>query len=56
METTQNAPYEEITKEEYEKRAAAISHVDFSKLFAYEQTDNTIGAKELACVSGDCEV
>lgn len=52
----QLAPYEAITKEEYEKRSKAIGKIDFSKLFRYEVTDNTTGAKEFACVSGVCEI
>jgi ribonucleoside-diphosphate reductase alpha chain len=52
----QLAPYEQITKEEYEKRRKAIGHIDFSKLSQYEATDNTTGAKEFACVSGVCEI
>ncbi len=52
----QLAPYEEITKEEYERRTKSISKIDFSKLSHYEVTDNTIGAKEFACVSGVCEI
>ena len=52
----QLAPYEVITKEEYERRSKAIGKIDFSKLFQYESTDNTTGAKEFACVSGVCEV
>ena len=52
----QLAPYEAITKEEYERRARIIGKIDFSKLFQYESTDNTLGAKEFACVSGLCEV
>lgn len=52
----QLAPYEEISKEEYEKRKKAIGHIDFSKLSLYEATDNTVGAKEFACVSGVCEI
>lgn len=52
----QLAPYEEITKEEYENRLKDINHLDFSKLVLYEKIDNTIGAKELACVSGVCSV
>ncbi len=52
----QLAPYEEITKEEYEKRLKALGHLDFSKLVIYEQQDRTIGAKELACVGGVCEI
>ncbi len=52
----QLAPYEAITKEEYEKRTRAIGTIDFSKLSQYEAADNTTGAKEFACVSGVCEI
>jgi ribonucleoside-diphosphate reductase alpha chain len=52
----QLAPYEAITKEEYERRAKAIGKIDFSKLSQYEAADNTTGAKEFACVSGVCEI
>ena len=52
----QLAPYEAITKEEYERRTKAIGKIDFSKLSQYEAVDNTTGAKEFACVSGVCEI
>jgi ribonucleoside-diphosphate reductase alpha chain len=52
----QLAPYEEITKEEFEKKTAALGEIDFWKLLRYEQDDNTTGAKEFACVSGVCTV
>lgn len=51
----QLAPYEEITKEEYEKRAKALGIIDFSHLVIYEQQDQTNGAKELGCAGGVCE-
>ncbi len=50
------APYEEITKEEYERRVKELGHLDFSKLILYEQEDMTQGAKELACAGGVCEI
>jgi hypothetical protein len=52
----QLAPYEEINKSEYEKRTKTIGKIDFSKLSLYENTDNTVGAKEAACSSGVCEL
>ena len=52
----QLAPYEMINKEEYERRTKIIGKIDFSKLFQYETTDNTLGAKEFACIAGLCEV
>ncbi len=52
----QLAPYEEITKEEYDRRKNALGEIDFSKLVIYEKHDQTIGAKELACAGGVCEI
>jgi ribonucleoside-triphosphate reductase (thioredoxin) len=52
----QLAPYEEITKSEYERRTKELGHLDFSKLVIYEKQDQTIGAKELACAGGTCEI
>jgi len=52
----QLAPYEEITKEEYDRRSSSLKHIDFSKLVIYEKSDQTVGAKELACVGGVCEI
>lgn len=51
----QLAPYEEIDKNEYERRVATLGTLDFSKLLIYEQQDQTTGAKELACAGGTCE-
>jgi len=52
----QLAPYEEITKEEYERRAKQLGDLDFSKLPVFEHGDSTQGAKELACAGGTCEI
>ncbi len=49
-------PYIEITKEEYERRAAEFPDIDFSKLWRYEETDYTTAAQEVACLSGTCDV
>ncbi len=50
------APYEEISKERYEKMVSMYPNVDFSQILIYEKEDETKGAKELACVSGVCEI
>ncbi|MBI3671589.1 ribonucleoside-triphosphate reductase [Candidatus Azambacteria bacterium] len=50
------APYEDISKEEYEAKAKAFPEIDFSKIVTYEAEDDTDVAKELACVSGVCEI
>jgi ribonucleoside-diphosphate reductase alpha chain len=52
----QLAPYEEITKEKYEEMAAKFPQIDFSNIVSYEYDDQTQGSKELACVSGACEL
>ncbi|MHB0865945.1 MAG: ATP cone domain-containing protein [Minisyncoccota bacterium] len=50
------APYETITKEEYEERMARFPKVDYSKLSAYERQDETEMKRELACAGGTCEI
>ena len=49
------APYEEITREQYEVAMARMPEVDFSLLSLYEQEDRGKGSTELACMSGSCE-
>lgn len=49
------APYQEITKEEYEKWSEKLpKNVDWSRLL--ENEDGTIGTQELACTAGVCEL
>jgi ribonucleoside-diphosphate reductase alpha chain len=50
------APYEETTKEEYEKLAQKFENLDYSKIVAYELRDETEQSKELACAGGTCEI
>lgn len=50
------APFEEITKEEYQTRMKALPEIDFSKISVYENEDWTTGAKEVACIGGSCEL
>lgn len=53
----QQAPYQEITEEQYiEKVAAFPTSIDWSKLSTFETTDHTKGSQELACASGICEI
>ena len=52
--TYQQAPYEDITKEQYEVMLAKMPTVDWSE-FA-EKEDNTEGMQQLACVAGVCEI
>ena len=48
------APFEEITEKEFDKRYAALSEVDLTKVV--EIDDNTDLSNELACSGGSCEV
>lgn len=50
------APYEVCTKEQYEELTKRFQHIDYGKLYAYERQDETELKKELACVSGACEI
>lgn len=50
------APYEEITAVQYEELINKFPKIDFSKLVLYESEDTTNVKKELACVSGVCEI
>ena len=52
----QLAPYEEITKEHYEKLMEKFPKIDYSKIITYEKQDETEVKHELACVAGVCEV
>ncbi len=50
------APYEAIDAERYEAIIKGFPQIDFSKIVLYEYEDATTGSKELACVSGVCEI
>lgn len=52
----QQAPYEEISKEEYTRRAAELPTVAWEDLGDFEEEDNTVGSHTLACSGGVCEV
>ena len=50
----EQAPYEEITKEQYEKMAKAMpKHIEWD---ITEDSDKTEGAQTLACTGGSCEI
>jgi len=51
----EQAPYEKLSKEEYDKMSKTFPKIDYSQLGKYEKEDNTEGAKSLACASGACE-
>jgi ribonucleoside-diphosphate reductase alpha chain len=50
------APYEEITEEEYFALKDLTPAVDWSMITHYEKEDSTDNVKELACSAGACEL
>ncbi|MDE1975200.1 MAG: ribonucleoside-triphosphate reductase [Patescibacteria group bacterium] len=50
------APYEAIDEKTYRDLAKKMEHVDYSKIITYEKQNETDLKKELACVSGVCEI
>lgn len=50
----EQAPYEEITKEEYEQAIADFPSIDFSLLEVYEREDFTV--REAECSAGVCDL
>ena len=54
--TYQQAPYQQITDEQYEELSKAMPKVDWTAFPAYEVEDTTTGSQELACSGGVCEI
>jgi ribonucleoside-diphosphate reductase alpha chain len=55
--TYQQAPYQDITAEEFAEWTYKVPHsVNWSLLSVYETSDSTTGTQELACAAGACEV
>jgi ribonucleoside-diphosphate reductase alpha chain len=52
----QLAPYEEITKEVFEKMVSEMPSIDYLKLSKYEKEDYTEGSKSYACTGDKCEL
>jgi ribonucleoside-diphosphate reductase alpha chain len=51
------APYQEISKEEYESWVKKMpDSIRWDMLSLYETTDGTTGSQELSCVAGACEI
>lgn len=48
-------PYEETTREEYERALAAFPRIDWALIAAFEAEDMTTSSQELACSGGKCE-
>ena len=56
--TYKQAPYQELTEDEYNKwcQDHPTPAIDWDKLSEYETEDNTTGSQELACQGGVCEI
>ena len=55
--TYRQAPYQEITKTEYETLMSVMPEkIDWSKLADYEQEDNTKSSQTFACTGDVCEI
>jgi ribonucleoside-triphosphate reductase len=55
--TYKQAPYQDIDEKGYTILFDKMpKEVDWTKLAEYEKTDMTIGAQELACAAGGCEI
>lgn len=55
--TYRQAPFEEITEEEYLKMSAIMpTFIDYEALSILETSDHTIGSQEFACSAGGCEL
>lgn len=51
------APYQNISKEQYEELQAAMpKQIEWDRLASYESEDNTVASQELACTAGSCEI
>lgn len=50
------APYQEITEEEYKKWLEKTPTIEWIKLKEFENKDNTTIQPELACSAGSCEI
>lgn len=56
--TYKQAPYQEITKEEYEQwvKKHPMPTIDWGELKTYETEDTTTGSQEFACTGNVCEI
>jgi ribonucleoside-diphosphate reductase alpha chain len=52
----QQAPYQDIDKETYEKLASEFPVIDWNEFDKYEVDDTVINYSEFACVNGACEI
>jgi ribonucleoside-triphosphate reductase len=52
----QQAPYQDLTEQEYIEKKKTFPYIDWNMFDAYEKAeDTTNGSQELSCTSGSCE-
>ena len=54
--TYQQAPYQDCTKDVYDKLSSEFSHIDWNKLQDYEKEDTTNSSQTFACSGDSCEI
>ena len=55
--TYKQAPYQEITEDEYNEWTQKMPPtIQWERLADYEKEDHTVGSQELSCVAGFCEI
>lgn len=55
--TYQQAPYQEVTKAQYEELLAKMpTFLDWRRLSEFESEDHTRGTRELSCTANGCEI
>jgi len=52
----QQAPYQEITEQEFKRFSEGFPEARWEELGNFENTDMTLGSQELACTGGSCEI
>jgi ribonucleoside-triphosphate reductase len=50
------APYQDITEQQYQEFQAAMPAIDWEKFNTYEREDTTTSSHELACTGNACEI
>lgn len=54
--TYKQAPYQDITEEDYNKLSSSMPEINWSLLSTYELEDMTEGTQTLACTGNNCEL
>lgn len=52
----QQAPYQECSKETYDKLKEVMPDVNWELFNSYEKEDNTTGTQTLSCTGSSCEI